>query len=339
MKVCLILENTNTNHGCQDYAVKNITNILKEINADYLIIHKKSKIYINKKNFENSVKKCDLIYFFGNESYFYYKISLLSKKLKKKMIIFPTCFDQKWSSPKSIIEQLIFLNFYQKKMLLKADLIHCTSIKQEQQLKKIDNNFKTITLPFHVDRISKSKNINSSNSMKCLFFFSYNRMKVFDQLIKIWCDINNSKWRLDVISFKDQKYINKFYDFTKYRYINFVESISLKNNQSKILKKYDFVIDLSNYNDFDSSILESLSQGVPVLTTNQTSWKIIQKKNAGWIINDSLIELKLVLNQIFCLSNKKLNIKKKNAIEVAKKFSKKKVSKLYFKVFQKILKL
>ena len=45
-------------------------------------------------------------------------------------------------------------------------------------------------------------------------------------------------------------------------------------------------------------ILEALSRGLLILTTNETPWNIIQEKKAGWIINYSFIELCLAINEI-----------------------------------------
>ena len=45
------------------------------------------------------------------------------------------------------------------------------------------------------------------------------------------------------------------------------------------------------------------------MTTNKTPWEEIQKKIVD-LINDSLIELKLVLNQIFNSSQKEIFTKK-----------------------------
>ena len=88
---------------------------------------------------------------------------------------------------------------------------------------------------------------------------------------------------------------------------------------------------------FGLVILESLARGLPVLTTNETPWINIQKKNAGWIINDSATELKLVLYKIFCLKKEDFIRKKKNSIKLASKFKWSKIFPLYIKMFQKLI--
>ena len=82
--------------------------------------------------------------------------------------------------------------------------------------------------------------------------------------------------------------------------------------------------------------MEALARGLPVLTTNETPWNNIQKNNAGWIINYSLIELKLVLFQIFHSKNSEL-IKKKECFESCKNFSKEKLSSNYYSAYRKLV--
>ena len=76
-----------------------------------------------------------------------------------------------------------------------------------------------------------------------------------------------------------------------------------------------------------------------MLTTNKTPWEEIQKKNCGWLINDSLIELKLVLNQIFNSSQREIYEKKKNTIKIVNNFDIRRVSKLYLNCYKNLYKL
>ncbi len=51
--------------------------------------------------------------------------------------------------------------------------------------------------------------------------------------------------------------------------------------------------------NFGLIILESLARGLPVLTTKNTPWTEIQKKNAGWISGTSCASLTLNLKKDF----------------------------------------
>jgi hypothetical protein len=78
---------------------------------------------------------------------------------------------------------------------------------------------------------------------------------------------------------------------------------------------------------------------LPVLTTTNTPFAIIEKLNAGWIVNSNYIELKLVLHKILETSEKELIIKKKNSIKLARRFLWSKIFPYYINLYKKIMKI
>lgn len=337
MKICYISEYFSPDQIRQFKYINSITDICKLKKIQYIVIFKKSEIYLNKKKLESSISKCDIVHLIGGWTSFYMNISLLAHKLKKKIIFHPMDFNETLSLTPQRIKKYIAWNLYQKKILLKADLIHCTSIKEAQNLKRLNSNFKTVILPFGIDKKNISTKINKKITKKCLFFSGFNKEIELDKLLKSWSYINNSNWQLDIIGSKNLKNYKEIYNLDKHKKIRFLKLIYRKNLKFRIFDKYDFLVIPSAKKNFDFVMIEALARGLPILTINETSWNIIQDKNSGLIINNSLIELKLALHQIFNLSDKKLLIKKKNAIKIAKKFTKNNLSGLYFKTYQKIL--
>ena len=337
MKICFISEYFSSSNDEQSNAIKNILDICKLGKIEHLVVHKKSKIYSNKELLEKAIKKCDILHFFGGWTSFYIKMNSLAHKLHKKIIIHPMNFNEPLSLSQKIMKKYLIWNFYQKKILLKADLIHCLSAIEEQNFKKINRNFKTIILPLGINQKDIVKKINYKNSKKCILFSNSLQKKDLNKLLKAWISIDNPHWYLDVIDLKSQNYFSKIYNVQKYKKIKIIQNIFTQKSKFKSLAKYDLLIFSSMGQNFNYEILEALARGLPVLTTNSLSWNVIQKKNAGWIINDSIIEFKLILYQIFCSPEKEIKIKRNNTIKIAKKFTKEKLSKLYFKTYQKIL--
>ena len=144
------------------------------------------------------------------------------------------------------------------------------------------------------------------------------------------------KWKIDIIGYGDQNYYKKKYKLDKNKNIKFLKPFSNKNKKFILFDKYDFLILPSSNENFGIVILEALARGLPVLTTNETPWNEIQEKNAGWIINDSLVELKILLYKIFESSKKDMLIKKRNTIKIAKYYTKENLSKLYVKAYKKL---
>ena len=92
--------------------------------------------------------------------------------------------------------------------------------------------------------------------------------------------------------------------------------------------------------NFGFVVLESLARGLPVLTTKNTPWDKIKKKNSGWISSNSIKSLTLILKKIFDLSNGNSNYfykKSKNAISHANNYNWDYISENYLNTYKKIL--
>ena len=337
MRICLVTENYDPNYGGQYTAIQNIVNICKSISIDHFIIHKKSRHYKNKSILEKKINKSDIIHLFGGWTLFYLKIHIIAIKLKKKIIIHPMGLFDPQSFKQKKIKKEIAWKLYQKKMLLDADLIHCGSYLEEQNLKKLNNEFKTIVLPFSIDKADLKKNFSTKIHRRCIFFSRLHNQKGLDKLLKAWKSIADRSWKLNIVSFRDKKFYQKKFKLKKFKNIKFFEPVIIKQKKFKLFNNYDFFALPSISESFGLAILESLGRRVPVLTTNKTPWFDIQKKNSGWIINDSFVELKLVLYEIFNSSKKDLLQKKRNTIKVARNYETRKISRLYLKTYKKIL--
>ena len=142
---------------------------------------------------------------------------------------------------------------------------------------------------------------------------------------------------MDIVGFGSKNFYEKKYNLQRHKYIKFLKPVTNKKKKIKLFDKYDFFALPSISESFGLAILESLGRRIPVLTTNKTPWINIQAENSGWIINDSLIELKLVLYEIFNTSKEDFIKKKRNTINIAKNFETKNISKLYVRTYNKLI--
>ncbi len=301
-----------------------------------MVIHKNSEEYRNKKKFEEIITECDIVHIFGGWTLFYVNASLYARKFKKRIIIHPMGYFEKWSLSQKRIKKFLAWNIYQKKILLNADLIHCASKNEENSLKLLDKRLKTAILPFGIHKKKIKKMFKNNLNKKCLFFSRFHKKKGLDKLIEAWTDLSNPEWRLDIVGFGKQQFYKSLVKKKLNHNIKFFKPITSEKKKFKLFDKYDLLVLPSSNENFGIVILEALSRGLPVLTTNETPWSLIQDRNAGWIINDSFIELKLVLNQIFNSSKRSFYIKKKNSIKLAKKFTIEELSKLYEKSYRNV---
>ncbi len=338
MRISLVTENYKPNYGGQYTAIQNIKKICDFQNLNYYIIHKETNAYKNKNSLKKLILNSDIIHFFGGWTFFYYKIHKLALKYNKKIVIHSMGLFEPKSFEQKKLKKKIAWNLYQKKMLIDADFIHCGSKTEEKNLKNLNMNFKTVTLPFSIEKKNIKKKISKNINRKCIFFSRLHDQKGLDKLIKAWQAINNKSWKLDIVGFGNKNFYIKKFKLHKYKNIRFLKPVVNENKKFKLFDKYDFLALPSLSESFGLAILEALARRIAVLTTNKTPWEDIQKKNCGWLINDSLIELKLVLNQIFNSSKKEIYEKKKNTIKVVNNFDIQNVSKLYLKSYKNLCK-
>lgn len=338
MKVCFISEYFTPAYGGQYTSVKGVIDMCKLKKIEFIIIHKHSKSYSSNKILEKSINQCDIVHIFGGWTPFYIKTSLLAHKLKKKIVIQPMGFYDPRSFSQKKIKKTFAWYLYQKLFLRRADIIHCASKKEETNLKKLDSKLKTVILPFGINKTDIKKKILKKINKRCVFFSRLHKQKGLDILIDAWSDLNNKDWKLDIVGYGNQEYYKSKIKNSNTKNIKFLKPISSPKKKNKLFDNYDLLVLPTISENFGLVILESLSRGLPVLTTNETPWENIQTNNAGWIINYSIIELKLVLFQIFNSKKKDLISKKKNAINLAKKYSKEKLSDKYFQVYKTLIK-
>jgi glycosyltransferase involved in cell wall biosynthesis len=343
MKICFITEFYDPNYGGQYTSLKGIIEQCKINKIDYEIIFKKSKIYNDKALLKKVLDSYDIFHIFGGWNWFYIKLSFKLLKLKKRILVHPMGFYEPWSLSQKKIKKYLAWKLYQNKFLLKANCIHCASEEEQSNILKLNDNLKTVILPFGInDKFLKKKIYTSDHKVKkkVLFFSRLHKKKGLDLLIKAWLEINNLDWTLDICGFgNNNKYLNKIISRKKNVKINFLKPIYNNSSKIKLFRKYDFLV-LPTYNEnFGLVILESLSRGLPVLTTTNTPFSIIEKINAGWVVNSNYVELKLVLYQILKISEKELIIKKKNSIKLARRFLWSKIFPYYINLYKKIMKV
>jgi hypothetical protein len=170
MKICLVTEFYEPIYGGQYTSVKWVYDLCKIYKINSEIIHKKKKNYLNKSLLIKIIKNSDIIHIFGGWTPFYIRINFLALKFKKKIIIHPLGFYESYSLGQKSIKKFIALKFYQINFLKKADYIHCASLNEMNSIKNLNENLKTVVLPFGVNNNFINKKINYKIKKKALFF-------------------------------------------------------------------------------------------------------------------------------------------------------------------------
>lgn len=90
---------------------------------------------------------------------------------------------------------------------------------------------------------------------------------------------------------------------------------------SEVLSKYHFFIMLSEGENFGHAILEALSCGLPVIISNNTPWRDLEKKGIGWDIDLSdALTITSTLESLFSINQEEYNHKAQEAFKFANTF-------------------
>ena len=294
-------------------------------------------------NIYKLIKIHDIIHFYGVWSLNHIKTVLYSIILRKKIIITPMGSFEPWSMSQKKIKKKFAFMLYQKFLLKKVNLVHCTSKNEQDNLKKLVKNIKTILIPHASEGTSyEKKNININKKIKKMLFFSrLHKKKGLDDLLMAWSELKPKNWILDIIgpnsdsmSFKLNKKI-KEYKLTESIFIK--EPIFDLNKKKELFIKYDFSVLPSKNENFGYSILESLRHSLPVITNINTPWKVIKDYNAGYYMNDDYESLKQALLEVFNYSNEEILKKSQNAYELSKKFEWSSVLRKYEEMYSSLV--
>ncbi len=197
-------------------------------------------------------------------------------------------------------------------------------------------NFKTINPPSFkkLNFLKSKKKLKKQISLGVVSRLS--KEKKIENLIYILKDFNENV-SLKVVGDGPQekklkKIVNKL--GLKKRII-FLGSVHPKKI-TKVLKSFDYLINISDFEGFPNSVVEALSAGIPVLASQSYGGinDIIKSKKYGLIFKD-IDELRDIIEKI--LSKKySFYMDKKELNSHLKKFSEKKNSNEYQKLFMKI---
>ncbi len=314
----------------------NIKNI-KVKNISFNNGETKKKINITK-----VLKNHDIIHFFGLWTLNHLKTMIFALIYKKKIIITPMGALEPWALSQKKIKKKIALILYQKTLLKKADYIHCTSKHEEENIKKLDKNIRTIYIPHASEGTNYEKKIINSNKKKKMLFFSrIHKKKGLDTLISVWSELKPMNWILDIIgpdsdgsAFELNKKIKKY---------NLTDSIFIKEpvfgveQKRELFKKYEYSILPSKNENFGYSILESLRHSLPVITNTNTPWSKINDYNAGFYIMDDTEALKQTLLKVFSSSNEEILEKSQNAYKLSKQYEWGSVIKKYEEMYYSLI--
>ncbi len=346
MKVLIVVESHFKEYGGPYTAILQSINYLNEKKIKNKLIYKNSNHFKFNLDLTNIIKDFDIIHIYGIWKPFLIKVYLVAKFLKKKIIISPIGALEPWALKQKKIKKKIAWHLYQKKILNNVDIIHATSEIEAKNIykKNIKKEIKIIGHGLDIDPAFQPK-LKSNTIKKILFFSRIHPKKGLLELISVWKNLKKyNEWELHIYGpISDMSYFNHMLYEINSRQLNnnifYFKPIFDLERKRKIFKEMDGFILPSKSENFGISIGEALAQGLPVLTTFQTPWKIINDYKAGLVFNFSSNELSRNLDIFMSLNDEQRYKMGTNAINLIKEnFDSKKIFLEYENLYKNLLK-
>lgn len=345
MKILIAVESHFKEYGGPYTAINQKIEYLNKRNIKNKLIYKKTNQFNFKLDLNYLIKDFDIIHIYGIWRPFLARVFLIAKKLNKKIILSPIGALEPWSLKQKKLKKKLAWFIYQKKILENVDLIHATSdIEAENILNKnIKTKIKIIGHGLEIDP-NYSLKVKKNKNKKIIFFSRIHNKKGILELIESWNKIPYKKeWSLDIYGpVSDISYFNKIKKSIKYfnlgDSVKYFEPIFSNFEKEKIFKNADGFILPSKSENFGISIGESLSFGLPVLTTFETPWKIINDYNAGYVFNFSKTNIEFYLEKFLNLSdNERYKMGLKGIQLINDKFLSKNIFYKYESMYEELL--
>ena len=190
--------------------------------------------------------------------------------------------------------------------------IHVTSESEKTNLIDLGIKAPIKLIPHGVITKTKKKKIGISKKKRVALFFSrIHKKKGILELLNSWAEIKPKNWILKIYGpVSDAKYLKEIKK--KIKSLSLSENVRLfdpvfdNEKKEQIFLSSDCFLLPSKSENFGMSIVEALSYGIPVLTTDGTPWNILAKINGGKIVNFSQENLTINLREILNMSDEEL---------------------------------
>ena len=206
-----------------------------------------------------------------------------------------------WSLEQKRIKKLVAMLLYQKRDLNASVRIHATSTLEAENIRALGIKTPIAVVPNCIDVDSLPCRTSTEGVKKQVLFLSrIHPKKGIEMLLDAWDAIHENfpDWNLVIAGNGDPIYTEELHGAISRmglsRCVRMLPSRFGKDKLALYAESALFVLPSFSEN-FGVVIAEALACGVPVITTTNTPWELINGKHAGWCINLGQEELENAL--------------------------------------------
>lgn len=265
-------------------------------------------VFLNKR-IRQQFASLDILVIHGLWSLKFLYLAIAARVFNIPYVIYPHGHAMKWSRSVKYMKKKLALLVYQNWLFSHAKSVIVNSeLEREEILDLVDearvkvipnfNSLKKVVIP---QRKNKPKNL--------LFVSRLHPKKGIEILFKAYANIKNSltePWRILLVGTGEPKYKRDLIKLTgELKIVDDIVFVGYKEKQDLVdlyLEGDIFVLPTYSEN-FGHVILEALWYGLPVITTKNTPWRIIEEFRLGSFIELNLIDLEKAIIYLTSISD------------------------------------
>jgi len=286
-------------------------------------------------------------------NYFPFAAYLLAKKYHVPLVVSLRGTMSDWALAQRRIVKKLAWQLFQRRMLNGAALVHATSKEEALSARKAGVKAPIVIIPNGVNlneferlpsREAAQQALDLDSKKKYVLFLSrLHPKKGIEMLIQAWSEIPaefRESWELIIVgSTTDARYQQILQDeINKTHSRDTIHMLGHLTGKLKVaaFSASEIYILPSHTENFGIAVLEALACGLPVITTVNTPWKIVQDKKAGFWIPLEPKGLVAAMGELMN-SPQLREAMSKNALDVASEFQWSTIGQEFSRLYRKIL--
>lgn len=274
----------------------------------------------------------------------YHQMAKIARKYGIPYISTPRGMLEPWSLSQKRWKKKIALALYQMRDLQHSAFIHTTADSEAQHIKDLGVKSPCVVVPNGIETEGYPCRTSMEGIKKQVLFLSrIHEKKGIELLIDAWKSLKNNfqEWSLVIVGNGEPSYI----DILRKRIANagLNNCVTIKDpvfgsDKVSLYQSSSLFILPSFSENFGMVIAEAMSCGVPVITTKNCPWELLNKEQIGWCIDLSVEELERTLRMAMSLREEELyEMGQRSAQLIRQKFDYKETAKKMFETYKKCI--
>jgi len=235
----------------------------------------------------------------------------IAQRTDAKMITTTHGMLEPWAMGYGRIRKYLGWHLYQKKRLMKNDLLHATSWDEKENLRNLGLSVPITVIPngTKLPDLTIIPRSSGSGRKQALFLSRIHPKKGLLNLVQAVDILRPADWEILIAGYDEGGHQETVREAVSQAGLNeYFKFLGPVDDQEKwqLYRSVDLFILPSYSENFGMVVAEALASEIPVITTTGTPWKDLVGYNCGWWVEPSVPQLVNSLREAFALDGEEL---------------------------------